>query len=353
MVAGHDLIVIGASAGGVEALRELVRELPAELPAAILIVIHIPVYGKSMMPMILTRAGSLLAVHPQDGQPIQPGQIYVAPTNHHLLVKHNTIHLTLGPKENGHRPAIDPLFRTAARYCGPRVVGVILSGTLDDGTAGLLAIKQRGGVAIVQDPQEALYDAMPRSAIANVAVDYVLPLSGIAAQLVQLAQEPVKTPANPVPETIEVEADMAELDLDALQRYERPGQPSGFACPDCGGALWELKDSQVIRFRCRIGHAYSAESLLAQQEEALETALWSGLRALEEQAELAHRMAQRSRRQKQAISAERFGTKAQEAKDNAALIRQLLLSDKVNGVAGEPASTSSTTESGPNFNHPS
>jgi len=343
MVAGHDLIVIGASAGGVEALSELVRELPAELPAAILIVIHIPVHGKSMMPMILNRAGSLLAVHPQDGQPIQPGQIYVAPTNHHLLVKHNTIHLTLGPKENGHRPAIDPLFRTAARYYGPRVVGVILSGTLDDGTAGLLAVKQRGGVAIVQDPQEALYDAMPRSAIANVAVDHILTVGGIAARLVQIAQEPVNVPPNPVPDPMAVEADMAELDLDALQRDERPGQPSGFGCPNCGGALWELKDSQVMRFRCRIGHAYSTESLLAKQEEALEAALWSGLRALEEQAELAQRIAQRSHRQKQAISAERFAAKAQEAKDNAALIRQLLLSQQVHAV-DDPSATIKVTE---------
>jgi two-component system chemotaxis response regulator CheB len=145
---------------------------------------------------------------------------------------------------------------------------------------------------------------------------------------------------------MEVETDMAELDLDALQRYERPGQPSGFACPDCGGALWEFKDGQIIRFRCRTGHAYSTESLLAKQEEALEAALWSGLRALEEQAELAHRMAQRSRRQRQAISAERFAAKAQEAKDNAALIRQLLLSDKVNG-GGEPTSTSSFPETNP------
>lgn len=258
MATGHDLIVIGASAGGVEALSNLVRELPAELPAAILIVIHIPVHGKSVMPTILNRAGALLAVHPQDGQPIQPGQIYVAPTNHHLLVKHNTIHLTLGPKENGHRPAIDPLFRTAARYYGPRAVGVILSGLLDDGTAGLLAIKKQGGVALVQDPEEAFYDSMPRSAIANVAVDHVLTLSGIAARLVQLAQEPVKPLPKPVPEFMEVEADMAELDIDALQRPERPGQPSGFACPDCGGALWDLKDSQGLRFRCRTGHAYSA-----------------------------------------------------------------------------------------------
>lgn len=338
MAVGHDLIVIGASAGGVEALSELVRYLPADLPAAILIVIHIPVHGKSVMPMILNRAGALLAVHPQDGQPIQPGQIYVAPTNHHLLVKHNTIHLPLGPKENGHRPAIDPLFRTAARYYGPRVVGVILSGTLDDGTAGLLAVKQQGGVALVQDPQEALYGAMPRSAIANIAVDHVLTLSGIAARLVQLAQEPVKASPQPVPDLMEVEAGMAELDIDALQRNERPGQPSGFASPDCGGALWELKDSQVIRFRCRVGHAYSTESLLAQQEEALDVALWSGLRALEEQADLAHRMAQRSRRHRQAISAERFAAKAQEAKDNAALIRQLLLSQQVHAV-DDPSAT--------------
>ena len=324
---GHDIIVIGASAGGVEALTRLVKALPSDLPAAIFVVLHVPAHGTSLMPNILNRCGTLRAWHPEDGAPIQQGQIYVAPPNYHLLVKRGYVHLARGPKENGHRPAVDPLFRTAAQHYGRRVIGVVLSGNLDDGTAGLAAVKSRGGIAIAQNPDEALFSGMPRSAIENVDVDHILPLNAIAPFLVRLAQEQVQEQeADSASAQMEIETDLVELNMAAHSKYERPGTPSGFACPDCGGALWELGDG-MLRFRCRTGHAFSGETLLAEQSEALETALWSGLRALEERAALAHRMFKGAHDRNQTRSAQRFAEQEKEAQQNAAVIRQVLLKD--------------------------
>jgi two-component system chemotaxis response regulator CheB len=184
----HDIVVLGASAGGVEALGQLVSHLPADLPAALLVVLHTPPTRESRLPAILDRAGPLAAAHARDGERIRAGQIYVAPPNYHLTVEHESLRLVQGPTENGFRPAADPLFRTAARAYGARVVGVVLSGALDDGAAGLRAIKQHGGVAVAQDPDEAVVTSMPRSAIRLNHVDHVLPTAEIAALLVQLAQ---------------------------------------------------------------------------------------------------------------------------------------------------------------------
>lgn len=322
---GHDIIVIGASAGGVETLTKLVRNLPPDLPAAVFVVLHFPSHGTSVLPSILNRAGTLPASHYEDGETIQPGRIYVASPDRHLLVKPGCIRSIRGPRENSHRPAIDPLFRTAARAYGNRVVGVVLSGVLDDGTAGLAVIKQQGGIAVVQDPDDALYPGMPNSAIANVAVDHILPLSKIASILVHLAHQPVVEGPKAVPKTMETESDMAELDLTALNKDEKPGTPSGFGCPECGGVLWELSNGKLSRFRCRTGHAYSPESLLAEQSDGIESALWSALRALEESATLTRRMAERSQRSQLPLVATRFHERAAEAEANAALLRQLLL----------------------------
>jgi two-component system chemotaxis response regulator CheB len=164
----RDIIVIGTSAGGMETLIELFSRLPKKLAASIFVVCHISPYSSGVLPKVISRAGSLPAAHPTDREPIKPGQVYVAPPDHHLLIEDSVVRVTQGPKENRFRPAVDPLFRSAAYAYGPRVIGVILTGSLDDGTAGLWAVKERGGLAVVQDPDEALFDSMPLSALNNV-----------------------------------------------------------------------------------------------------------------------------------------------------------------------------------------
>jgi two-component system, chemotaxis family, protein-glutamate methylesterase/glutaminase len=326
---GHDIIAIGASAGGVEALMELAGQLPADLPASVFVALHVPSHGASILPRILSRSGPLPASHAVDGEPIRPGRIYVAPPDHHLLIHEDKVRLSRGPRENGVRPAVDPLFRSAARWYGPRVVGVVLSGTLDDGTAGILAIKERGGVAMVQDPADALFPGMPRSAIEAVAVDHVAPASAIPTLLDRLARDaPDAEGSSPRPVDIDEESAIAEFNLEAIRRDERPGTPSGFACPDCAGVLWEIRDGEMIRYRCRVGHAYSPESLLSKQSLGLETALWTALRALEERAAIAARMAQQFRDRGQVRSADRFVAQARDSRAKTALIRQLLMKEE-------------------------
>lgn len=322
----HDLIVVGASAGGVEALSYLVNNLPTDLNASIFIILHVPSEGQSVLPNILNRAKRLPAHHAKDGEAIIPGHIYVAPPGYHLLIKSGHVNLVRGPKENNHRPAIDPTFRTAARAYDGRVIGVILTGVLDDGTAGLIAVKIRGGLAVVQDPDDALYDGMPRSAIDNVKeIDYVVPLSSIPSLLVNLVNTPVKHKQKQVSELMEYESDIASLSVERLHSNGKPGTPSGFSCPDCGGSLWELKEGEMFRFRCRTGHAYSPESLLAKQSDALEEALWIAFRALEEKSSLAHRMSKRMRECNQNLSAKRLEQEAIDAETHALVIRDVLL----------------------------
>jgi two-component system chemotaxis response regulator CheB len=329
-MAGHDIIVIGASAGGVEALVGLSSSLPADLPAAIFVVLHIPAQSPSLLPEILNRAGKLLAVHPTDGEAIQHRRIYVAPPDQHLLMEEGTVRIVRGPKENRHRPAIDPLFRSAARTYGTRVVGVVLTGSLDDGTAGLMAIKRRGGVAIVQDPNDALYSSMPRSALAHVEVDHVLALSRIGPMLTRLATEQAAEERYPVSKVMEMETRLTAMDMNALNHGEQVGTPSVFSCPECGGVLWEVPDGKLLRFRCRVGHAYSVDSILAGQSEAVEEALWAALKTLEESSSLSYRMAQDAREGGKEWLVRRLEEKQQEAEQHASLIRQVLLKSGTN-----------------------
>ncbi len=335
---GHDIIVVGASAGGVEALGELVSLLPADLPAAVFIVLHIPAYGTSVLPGILSRRGPLPAVHPADGEAIRQGRIYVAPPDHHLLLeKDGTVRLTRGPHENGHRPAVDTLFRSAARAYGPRVIGVVLTGTLDDGTAGLQVVKRRGGLAVVQDPEEALFASMPRAAIEAVAVDHVAALAEIGSTLARLAHLPAPAESEaPVTPDLEDEVKVAEFDIKNLET-RREGKPSSYACPDCHGVLWEVEEDDLLRFRCRVGHAFSPESLLASQSDALEDALWTALRALEESAALAERLSERAGGRGHGLAADRFAQQAADAHQRAATIRQALLGGQVIAESGPPA----------------
>jgi two-component system chemotaxis response regulator CheB len=322
---GHDIITVGASAGGIEALSQLVGGLPAHLPAAVFVVVHVAPHGTSVLPRILQRAGRLPAAHPRDGEPIVPGRIYIAPPDFHLLVKPGHVRLTRGPCENGHRPAADPLFRTAARYYGPRVIGVVLSGALDDGTAGMMAVKRGGGVAVVQDPEEALFSGMPRSALEHAAVDYSVPVAEVGPLLARLAAEPAAGAAPDLSPDEEKEADMAEIDLSKMTNETHPGHPSSFACPDCGGTLWEMREGELIRFRCRVGHAWSPESLIAEQADGLEASLWAALRALEEQTQLPRRLAEQAASRGYARAAESFRHRIQDSEGHAGLIRSILL----------------------------
>src|SRR2546429_1846355 len=255
---GHDIIVVGASAGGVEALVTLARSLQRNLQAAVFVVLHIPAQSPSLLPEILGRAGPLKAVQATDDLQIEPGHIYIAPPDHHMLMELGKVRVVRGPKENRHRPAIDPLFRSAALAYGPRVIGVILTGALDDGTAGLLTVKLRGGIAIVQDPDEALYSSMPLNALENVEVDYTLPLASIGPLLGQLAHESAKEEGGyPVSEDMQKETKLAEMDLAVMHNNEQVGTPSAFSCPGCGGVLWGIQDGDLLRFCCRGGHAFS------------------------------------------------------------------------------------------------
>lgn len=328
-IARRDVIVIGASAGGVEATSEIVRALPADFAGAVFIVVHIAPTATSLLPAILTRRGALPARHPRDGDPIEPGAIYVAPPNRHLMIERGRIRVVHGPMENGTRPAVDPLFRSAATAYGARVVGVVLSGNLDDGTAGLLAIKRCGGIAIVQDPDDALFPGMPQSAVEHVPVDQILPLAAIPGAIIATAGEQVSenSPCRDA-RALKREVQMVEFDEHVFTPDGPPplprGEPSGFTCPNCHGALWELEDGGLVRYRCRVGHAFSPETLVAMESEDVEEALWVAYRALEESAALARRMEARSIQHEHAYSAARFGQHAAELERRAAILRNVL-----------------------------
>ncbi len=327
-MSGHDIIVIGASAGGIEALTKLFADLPPDLPAAIFVVLHIPAQSVSTLPSIFSRAGHLPAFHALEKATIEPGHIYVAPPDHHLLIEQAFMRVVRGPKENRHRPAVDPLFRSAAHAYGRRVIGVVLTGALDDGSAGLLAIKRQGGIAVVQDPEDALYPSMPQNAIANAAVDYVTPLADIPKLLVQLTYQQVEEEeVSQVSQDLDKEVKIAEMDKAVMHEHEHPGVPSAFSCPECGGVLWEVQDEGLLRFRCRVGHAYSTESYMSAQVELVEDALWAALKTLEETSSLNHRMAEQARRDNKLFLLKRFEEREQAALHRAEIIRQVVEKD--------------------------
>jgi len=345
-MATRDTIVIGASAGGVQALSTLVAALPPDLPAAVFIVLHIPADSPSVLPSILARDSALPVAHATYGEPIKRGRIYVAPPDKHLLIEGNRIKTIHGPKENLHRPSIDALFRSAARWAGNRVIGVILTGARDDGTVGMRAIKQRSGLTIVQDPMEASFASMPMSVMQTIKVDYSLPLREIGPLLNHLSREKVEQEGGyPVPEEVEIEARIAGQELSGDQliaSVEAIGKISKLTCPDCHGALWEINDDDLLRYRCHVGHAYSAESLSDGQADMLETALWSAVRALEEQMILAQRIVARARKANHTRAVRTFEKRAREAERNSSIIRELLLGNEKGGI-GEPVISGDTS----------
>jgi two-component system chemotaxis response regulator CheB len=338
----RDVVVVGASAGGVEALRVLLGSLPLDFPAAVLVVLHMPATGRSALPDILDRSCPLPVHRATSESELQPGTVTVAVPDHHLIVVGNRLLLSRGPRENGHRPAVDVLFRTAARALGPRVVAVVLSGALDDGTAGVIAVRARGGVGVAQDPDDAIYPSMPMHAIEVASVDHVAPVAKMGSLLVDLCTEEVDpTVASGSSELIDMETAVAAFDPEALNDDDRPGTPSGFGCPSCHGALFTITEGGMERFRCRVGHAWSPQALAAEQNEALEGALWMALRGLEERAALSLRMGERAQQRGHPHTAESFRQRHDEAQQAALLIRRLLqegpLDDEaLPDQAGEP-----------------
>ncbi len=324
----RDIIVVGASAGGVEALIELVRGLPSDLAASSFVVLHLPPDYPSFLPEILSRVGGPPATRARDGEPIVPGRVYVAPPDHHLLVKHGRTRLVRGPRESRHRPALDPLFRSAAIAYGPRVVGVVLSGMGSDGTAGLHAIKRRGGVAVVQDPEDALFRGMPESALTYVDVDYRLPVREISGLLNELSRSPAPDEsAFPVPEDLLLEHDQMTQKSDAPD-MDRYGEISEFTCPECDGPMWERHDGGLLRYRCRTGHAFTAEGVIEARSEELEQNLWSALNKLEESALLSERIAEDARARGYERTAARFEQKAESDRQRALLLRRMLQEER-------------------------
>jgi two-component system, chemotaxis family, protein-glutamate methylesterase/glutaminase len=290
--ANRDIIVIGASAGGIEALQRLVVGLPADLPAAVFIVQHLSPHSLGYLPSILGRASPLPVDQAQDGAPIRPGRIVVAPPDVHLTVTAGGVRVRSGPKEHGLRPAIDPLFRSAAWAFGPRVVGVILTGLLDDGTAGLIAVKLAGGLAIVQEPGEAAFPSMPRAVLRYLQVDERLPLAEIAPALERLTQQPAAVEDRTMPSDPEDRTEaIIRHQASAVERGEGTDRPALVSCPDCGGTLWRSEQDGLTQFQCRVGHRYTAESVMRRQAENLEQTLWAAVRTLEEQAMLARTFA--------------------------------------------------------------
>jgi two-component system chemotaxis response regulator CheB len=321
----HDLIVIGASAGGVEALTALVSRLPYDLPAAVCVVLHVSPTGPSLLAEILTRAGSLPANQVVKEEVIRPGRIYMAPPDHHLVVEQGYVRVTRGPKENRFRPAVDVLFRSAAYMYGPRVIGVILTGALDDGTAGLWAVKDRGGLAVVQDPRDAFHPSMPESALRHVRVDACLPLADIAPTLVTLAAEPAPVEGDyPVSKKLAIEARMAREEPALDRGILEVGQLSTYTCPECHGTLLQLQDGTFTRFRCHTGHAYSLSNLLAEVTESLEQSLGNTLRLVNEKILLLRHLGQHARDLKDVELAEVAERKARAAEQSNELIRELL-----------------------------
>ncbi|WP_437642304.1 chemotaxis protein CheB [Sorangium sp. So ce854] len=309
---GHDIITIGASAGGVETLIALVGGLPSDLPASLFVVQHVPASARSALPQILGRTTRMPVATAVDGEPIERRRIYIAPADNHLLLGEGVVRVVYSAKENGHRPAVDPLFRTAAEVYGPRVVGVVLSGARDCGTAGLMEIKRRGGVAVVQDPKDALFPDMPQSALDSVSVDHCVPLARLApllADLVQKGKEEAPGEAASPGGLVGGQVDVPE------------GQ---FTCPDCGGNLMR-SDSATLSFYCKVGHRYSPEGLEDVQAEALEAALWVALRTIEDSAALARRMAARAAERNQLHAMAHFEEKVRAAEERGALVRRALM----------------------------
>ena len=320
------VVVVGASAGGIEALTTLAAGLPSDLEAAVCVVLHLAPGSESRLADIISRAGPLPAMQARGGERLTRGHVYVAPPDRHLIVRDGHVLAVRGPHENGLRPSIDVLFRSAALSFGHRTLAVVCSGSRDDGVAGASAVGARGGCVFVQDPDDSPFSALPAHTVVRDHPDRVLPLAelaGAVASAVGRLSEEVPMSENGNNE-MSVETEYATLDAEAFEREGPPGKPSVYGCPECGGVLWEVDDAELTRFRCRVGHAYSAEGAMEAQGESVEVALWTALRALQERAQLSERLAGRMGGAGAKRSQARFQEFAREAREQADAIRRVL-----------------------------
>ncbi|MCK1359700.1 chemotaxis protein CheB [Bradyrhizobium sp. 199] len=320
----RNIIVIGGSAGATQPLKHILSRLPPDLPAAVFIVLHIPARGIGILSTVASSAGPLPVRQAENGMEIQPGQIYLAAPDHHLLLSEDRILLGRGPRENLVRPAIDALFRSAAITHGPRVIGVLLSGLLSDGAAGLNAIKRCGGMAVVQDPMDAISDEMPRRAMEETTVDLCVPGASMGDVLSELVREQAGA-ALPIPPEIRLEVAIAAGDRIGSDKLLTVADPVALTCPSCGGVLSEVKEQRPMRFRCQVGHGFTADTLAKEQEGRVDEALRVALRIIEERAELVHRMAVDGQRSGRPAVAEMYQARAAEYREYADMIRRVVL----------------------------
>jgi two-component system chemotaxis response regulator CheB len=284
-MAKRDIIVVGASAGGVTALTQLIESLPKDFLASIFVVLHVPPYSPSNLPAILSRVSSLKAIHPKDGDQVKPGRICIAPPDHHMLLEGDRILIKKGPEENRFRPSIDALFRSAAYVYGPRVIGIVLSGLLNDGTSGLWSVKRLGGITIIQKPGDANFPSMPLNVLEYVKVNYTVPASKMGEILGRLTNEKASKKPNiskQEMESLKMEVIISKQDNAFAMGIMNEGELTPFTCPECHGVLVRLLEDKFIRFRCHTGHAYTASSLLADLTKSVEETLWQSMRGLEE-----------------------------------------------------------------------
>jgi two-component system, chemotaxis family, protein-glutamate methylesterase/glutaminase len=319
----RDIVTIGGSAGAIPALEKLIAGLAPDFPAAVFIVVHTAASPRAGFPELINQAGALHAVAARDGATFEPGWVYVAPADTHLLLLDGGIALRRGARENMSRPAIDPLFRSAACEFGPRVIGVLLSGKLYDGASGLRAIKRCGGVTVVQDPADALYPEMPQNALDRGVAEHCVMAGELSKLLTRLVAEPVG-PRPAIPDDIRLEARMAAKEIGGPDEKAPPGRLAPLSCPDCGGSLWEIDDGGGLRYRCHVGHAYDAHLLLNGQSEIIERALWSALRAHRERSAVLLRLAEAARDRQNSLAARRWEDLAAEHERDAGVIQNLV-----------------------------
>ncbi len=285
----RDIVAIGTSAGGVEALLYLAERLPTNLPAAILVTIHLPSHRQSVLDELLSRAGPLPAKFATDAEPLRNGHIFIAPPDRHLLVENDRLLLGVGPRENNTRPALDPMLRSVAVCCGSRSVGVVLTGTLGDGASGLWAVSRCGGVSVVQHPDDAAFPDMPENALRMIEPDHVARLKDMAALIENIVHQPAGGQVR-IPQEIKLEVEIAKGGRANMDNMDRIGRRSLLACPDCHGVMWEIDEGGLTRYRCHVGHTYTAELMDIAVDENLHRALASALRALEEKVVLARKL---------------------------------------------------------------